>query len=190
MIAPNVDDPAFWKARLDEIHRKDWLFLALWDTSVEIWKSTLQTHKEVLAQVITKPSYVLDAGCGMGHLTEILPETVTAYMGVDLSPDFITYCRNKRPDFNFRCHNLRSLPFESGTFDYAVCRSMEGMISARMGDKEWKLIEDELHRVAKTVIILNYTQPAIWRETTVNTLPGKGITPTNLETYLKRTAEP
>lgn len=72
---------------------------------------------------------VLDAGCGKGDFLSVLAERYPTanYSGLDLSPDFIQFCKTEYPGHDFYCANLLDpLPGQfdwivaSGTFGYAI----------------------------------------------------------------------
>jgi SAM-dependent methyltransferase len=171
----SVLNPAFWSRRLSLITRPDWVFRAVWATTVEEWAEVLQTHKRIVEYELDitprtpgNMRNLLDAGCGQGHLVSILPTDYTLnYTGVDLSPDFIGMCKASYPTMvdNFMVGDLRNLPFANQQFDIAICRSVEGMIINRVGIAVWRMMEEELLRVSKRVVFLNYTYPETYRTT-------------------------
>ncbi len=63
---------------------------------------------------------VLDAGCGIGLITDFLPSQVE-YVGADLNPNHIRYLREKKPDVRAYCMDIqKELPEEEGPFDTII----------------------------------------------------------------------
>lgn len=186
-----VSDPKFWKRRLSTIHRKDWIYQAVWHSTVEEWAETLKIHGEILEKLMSDyPEYsrILDAGCGQGHLVEILPKNrIVYYEGIDISPDFIQIAKENHPDHIFNVGDLRNLPFETRSFDFAIARSVEGMVCDGLGHAVWKEIEDELLRVAEVVVLLNYTFPKVYRLTSLGSIEESELF---VPGYLERTSCP
>src|SRR5690242_3966852 len=89
------------------------------ETYVGTW-STLEGYssivEEFLRRVATPGSSVLDVGCGPGHLTASVPETVRV-TGLDLAPKMIDVARKARPHGEYHVHDYYD-PFPtSGPFD-------------------------------------------------------------------------
>ena len=61
------------------------------------------------------------------------------------------------------------------------------MICDGLGHAIWKVMEDELLRVAKVVILLNYTYPTVYRVTSLESLSQEDLMKPG---YLERTASP
>ncbi|MDQ2836896.1 MAG: class I SAM-dependent methyltransferase [Actinomycetota bacterium] len=59
---------------------------------------------------------ILDAGCGPGHLTELLTRLGRSVRGVDLSPATIELARANRPDLSFEVGSILDLQLADGTF--------------------------------------------------------------------------
>ncbi len=66
----------------------------------------------------------LDVGCGTGALCEMILQLTEplAVTGIDLSDDFVAYCREHvhAPQASFEKGDALSLPLETGSFDAAV----------------------------------------------------------------------
>jgi SAM-dependent methyltransferase len=82
----------------------------------------VRAHAEMLEeaakQVFPKAS-VLDPGCGIGLLTEHLPDGA-AYLGLDISPDFIAICNDryaKRPGFSFAVADMNAADIGKEAYD-------------------------------------------------------------------------
>ncbi|HWA99493.1 MAG TPA: class I SAM-dependent methyltransferase, partial [Pirellulales bacterium] len=69
-------------------------------------------HDHVLAR------RVLDLGCGAGRLTTYLRPLVDQYVGLDISPHMLAFCRAQFPELEFHHGDMRRLtPFADGAFD-------------------------------------------------------------------------
>ena len=170
-----VDNPLFWSRRLSLVNRDDWRFLAVWHTSMQVWCETLDVHREVLESVIPegKAYTLLDAGCGQGHLVDAMAgRPLIKYYGIDISPEFISLAQQDHPKHSFQIGDLRRLDFPDHYFDFAVARSVEGMVCEGLGYAAWKAMEDELLRVSKQVILLNYTHPKVYKILSTKSLDG------------------
>jgi SAM-dependent methyltransferase len=61
---------------------------------------------------------VLDLGCGAGRLAVYLRPLTDHYVGVDISPHMVAYCRQTFPGLRFVHGDMRSLQdFAAGSFD-------------------------------------------------------------------------
>jgi ubiquinone/menaquinone biosynthesis C-methylase UbiE len=72
---------------------------------------------------LTEGGRVLDVGCGTGVLTAALEEYLSpqgSYVGTDIAPEAIDFCRGKylRPNFRFETNSMTALPLEGETFDF------------------------------------------------------------------------
>lgn len=142
----------FWKERIIG-SKKSRDFHSVYLTQDEQWKKIGSVHKDITDKEVK--GNVLDAGCGYGRLSEWFSD----YIGVDFSPDFISWAKEKYPNKDFIVADLRKLPFEDNSFDWVVCNSIRQMVQANMGNEEWMKMEKELLRVGKKVLILEYTNP-------------------------------
>lgn len=59
---------------------------------------------------------VLDAGCGPGHLTDLLARLGRSVRGVDLSPAMVELARSNRPDLSFEVGSILDLQLADSTF--------------------------------------------------------------------------
>lgn len=144
-----VNSPEFWKQRLEEY--KNDLRLSVYHTSQEDWDRVNEAHKRVVQEVVY--GKVLDAGCAFGRVSEWVQD----YTGVDISPDFIDIAQRMYPDRKFLVGDLKKLPFKDKEFDWAICVSIKAMINREVGKREWIKIRDELKRVSKNILILEYS---------------------------------
>ena len=63
----------------------------------------------------------LDAGCGIGHFTNLLLEAsdhAAQMTGLDISNDFIEYAKCQYPDIYFSTGDVTQLPFKDRKFDW------------------------------------------------------------------------
>jgi SAM-dependent methyltransferase len=166
-----VCDQGFWRRRVDAARGSfpaDW-YKAVWDTDPETWQQMQDTHRGVLSQLIhpSHPLKVLDAGCGMGYLLEVLPHnTHIDYTGVDISPDMLRLARAMHPGKRFLSGDLRRLPFPDQHFDLAIGRSVKGMVEVNLGIMVWRKMETEILRVSQRLLLMGYeADPSCYRMT-------------------------
>lgn len=138
----------FWRQRIFTAAKEHY---SVYITSDANWRDINTSHEKVLKEKIGD-SKVLDAGCGYGRWSPLFEN----YTGVDFSPDFIEKAKIKFPKKKFIQANLKELPFADGEFDWAFCVSIKRMVEDNLGKEEWGLMEKELKRVAKKVLILEY----------------------------------
>lgn len=148
-----IDKKEFWKERLERADRNGVLHYSVFITSPTEWKQIRARHIEILS-MIPNGAKVLDAGCGYGRASRWFKKK--DYTGVDFSPDLIDRARLKYPDRKFVRADLNNLPFNDREFDYAFCISIERMVLDNLGHEAWALMEKEIRRVAKELIILEY----------------------------------
>lgn len=144
-----VDKIEFWKNRIDTAVSEHY---AVYVANEVLWKKINESHEEIIRKTIT--GNVLDAGCAYGRSSVFFDDD--KYMGVDFSPDFIEIAKKKYPNKKFLVEDLKALPFEGQSFDWAFCISIKRMIIDNLGDEVWAKMEKELKRVAKNVLILEY----------------------------------
>jgi SAM-dependent methyltransferase len=111
------------------------------DLSVDYWSVVGPATKEEFERLgqgklqqlidagLTPTQRVLDVGCGTGQLTEAMagylaPEGL--YVGTDIAPEAIAFCRAKfaLPNFRFVQSKMRSLPIDEETFDFIYLGSV------------------------------------------------------------------
>lgn len=149
-----IEQTEFWKKRLEDAEKVGKDYLSVYNTSPADWDYICAVHKKICSYFVT--GKVLDIGCGYGRLSEWFPE----YVGVDFSPDFIHKARKMYPHAEFVISDIKDMPlFLDKEFDWAVCASVKAMVIREMGEEEWNNMLKEIKRVAKNVLILEYSHP-------------------------------
>lgn len=148
-----VENEQFWKERISEANKRGDIRYSVYLTSDRDWDYLNKVHSDLIKEHLK--GKVLDAGCGYGRLSQWVDD----YVGVDISPDLLEYARNNYPDKTFLQADLKNLPFKDGEFDWAVCVSIKQMIRGNVGDEAWAEMEKELKRVARNILILEYSNP-------------------------------
>lgn len=147
-----VTTEEFWKQRIIDSKNYGDIHHSVYISPNSLWKQIEEIHKKILLPYVDKK--VLDAGCGYGRASQWF----TNYTGVDLSPDLLEKARGFYPNKNFIQGRLEKLPFKDKEFDMAFCISIKAMIIGNLGEAVWQPMEEELKRVAKEVIILEYEE--------------------------------
>jgi|TARA_R100001530_G_scaffold21901_1_gene17966 SAM-dependent methyltransferase len=150
-----VNKDEFWEIRLNAGVKLGRLHIAVYDTDPDDWERIGKAHQKLLSEYGVE-GQVLDAGCGYGRLSEWIQGD---YVGVDLSFAFIEKARELYPNKTFFKRDLKKLEFDDKVFNWAVCISMKRMIIDNLGWEEWGKIEEELRRVSKNILILEYSSP-------------------------------
>lgn len=172
-----VNTPGFWTRRLERAKAMQEIHRAVYDVPLEEWDDIQRIHSRLLPKLVHPGEKVLDAACGYGGLLDCLPRKTVQewwtndYIGIDLCPAFIEEAnirlsrKLKHPNPNsYLVADLADLSrFEKGEFDVCIARSLEGMVVGNMGIHKWRIIQAELLRVAKRLVLLNYTHPETYR---------------------------
>jgi SAM-dependent methyltransferase len=151
-IKSPVDKLEFWKERIDRAKRVH-IHYSVYLDNPNRWAKIAEAHKDITDRIVS--GKVLDAGCGYGRLSQWFDD----YTGVDFSPDFLELARQMNPGRTFIQADLKALPFKDDEFDWAICISIKQMVIDSLGEKVWDEMAKELKRVAKKVLILEYTEP-------------------------------
>lgn len=160
-----TDKREFWRDRLNRAHAEGRpARYAVWDADDDAWARMQARTRPVLLDHLKPGDSVLDAGCGIGSVYELLPPDLRErYHGVDVSPDFVAIARFRFPEGDFTVRDLRDLGcYRDGWFDWAVCRSVEGVVKTDFGRLGWNTMSRELRRVAKRVLLMDYDDPMTW----------------------------
>jgi SAM-dependent methyltransferase len=147
-----VTQDSFWAERLAKA-KNNYKF-SVYETSDMDWYEINRAHKHLFNEWKVNGK-VLDAACGFGRLAEEFED----YTGVDISQTFINKAKELYPEKNFLCADIHEgLPFKDHGFDWAICVSLKEMLIREMGEEYWSKCLRELKRVAKKVLILEYTK--------------------------------
>ena len=68
---------------------------------------------------ISSPA-LLDVGCGIGLVHEMLGERYPGLVGVDVAPATLAEAQRRQPSARFAQYDGHSLPFDDGEFDSMV----------------------------------------------------------------------
>jgi len=155
-VCKPINDPDFWKERLDDVYKifGGKIHNSVFVTLPDLWENICIRHKKIFQEICS--GKILDAACGYGRLSEWIKEG-DEYTGVDFAPAFIDKARELYPDKRFILCDVKHLPFKDGEFDWAVCVSLKAMIQKEDFEGSWEEMEKELKRVAKKVLILEYS---------------------------------
>lgn len=148
-----IDNLDFWAERVSRA-KKEMGHYSVYLTTISDWERIEALHASVLKNTVS--GKVLDAGCGYGRISGLIDD----YTGVDFSPDFIEWAKELNPGKTFIQADLKNLPFKDKEFDWAVCSSIRHMVIGSLGEGVWAEMEKEILRVAKRVLILEYTTPS------------------------------
>ncbi len=143
-----LEDPAYWKGRLDNAPHdlKHW---AIYRCHTDLWNAIGEKHREILAKHIRPDDSILDAGCAWGRLLDLLPNNWNGwYWGVDLSPDFIALAKKTHPHNSFKVGRLQDV-LVIPPVDWIVLVSVRPMLIRHLGSKVWEEIEINLRRSLK-----------------------------------------
>jgi ubiquinone/menaquinone biosynthesis C-methylase UbiE len=81
------------------------------------------TDEPVVAEYLAgrEPGVALDAACGTGRFAEFLARRGHRVIGVDSSPDMLSYARRRVPEAEFHVAELDRLPLPDDAVDVIVC---------------------------------------------------------------------
>jgi SAM-dependent methyltransferase len=84
---------------------------------------TRETRKYLYHRAGTlKSKKILDVGCGTGALTdELIDETASEYVGLDINQDFIQIAEAAIPSASFLLADAHWIPFKSAWYDICLC---------------------------------------------------------------------
>lgn len=150
----DVLNPKYWSERL---HTARPLFRSVYRVKQGRMAEIEAAHTAVLEAELRERDSMLDAGCGYGRLLNSVPGSWKGwYTGVDFCPDFIRVARQLYPTRSFVVADLRQLPFKDKNFDVAVVCSVKHMVIRNTDEAVWAAMEEEITRVAKRVLYLEY----------------------------------
>lgn len=148
-----IDTKWFWKKRLDDAKKAGHIQYSVFLANDAHWEKLYRAHVKVLEKLIDQSKdKVLDAGCGYGRLAPLFAN----YTGIDFAPCFVEEAERLYPAKRFMEADLRKLPFKDKEFDWGLLVSVKHMIIGNMGIDAWMPMENEMRRVCKKVIVLEY----------------------------------
>lgn len=112
------------------------------------FKNYRKDVRDKIIQLLPEGEKVLDVGCGTAMLYEHLPQELKpSYVGVDFTPEFIEYCREKHPEGDWRVEDARNLSFPDNSFHLVNSTTLLQHIP------EWRKAAEELARVSKKYVV-------------------------------------
>ena len=163
MVEP-ILDPGYWKSRYERVIRVGWpLQYSIYHGCVpDTWEAIASNHRLEIAKYIGPNESVLDVGCGWGRLAYLMPTTWRgSYLGIDLSPTFISLAKENHPDLEFQCmpvEHLDDLYTKGYEFDWAVLISFKQMVINNLEIETWNEYETTIKKVAKKILVLEYAE--------------------------------
>jgi SAM-dependent methyltransferase len=148
-----VTKDSFWKERLEADNE---LRLSVYRCSLEEWNHLTKVHENIF-KAMGVGGKVLDAACGYGRLSELF----TDYTGIDISETFISRAKELYPNKEFVCADLaKEVQYPSKYFDWVIAVSLKEMLIREMGEAYWNHVFEELKRLGKNVLLLEYSNPS------------------------------
>lgn len=178
-----VHDPAYWRRRLALARKMGELHRSIFHCQRDRWERIEGKHREILAATLRDHVTVLDVGCGYGRLLTLMPPGWRGYyLGIDLSPDFITLARELHPHhphpdgpvpgfgtfdvsktsaaYRLATAHPALAPLDayrsSTLWDWAVLISFRPMIKRNQGDEVWERMEANIKAVSINQLYLEY----------------------------------
>ena len=158
----------YWKKRIQQAPEENFHH-SIFKCDLAKWNEIEVKHRNLLSKYIHPNHSVLDVGCGYGRLLTLMPQlwiqfkgTEDKYIGIDISPDFISLARKNHPDYKFYPSNIldiedRIYVSDNGKrFDWAICVSFRPMIERNLGSESWEKIEAHLKNHAERILLLEY----------------------------------
>lgn len=146
---------------MSEPHTEAWMDpsipvkqLALTDSELRQWRNgvRLAPFDALTAVLVGHSGSVLEIGCGVGHCAEIIASAGDfAYTGVDYSPEFIRFAKQRRGWFKFEVMDALLLDYPDKQFDIAISSCCILHII------DWRTALKESCRVARSTVILHRT---------------------------------
>lgn len=121
--------------RRSDVDYRRWY--SIWDLQQDYWTIVGPTSKEEYERLgrvklqmlidlgLTPDSKILDVGCGTGQLAASMHDFLSErgrYIGADISPEAVAFCRSRFPRANFAFHlsEMTKLPALAGGLDFIV----------------------------------------------------------------------
>jgi ubiquinone/menaquinone biosynthesis C-methylase UbiE len=120
-------------ARIDDAHLSQGIDLpemgigdgyAAWAPVYDTMPNALIRAEEQLVRTATQDlvsGRALDVACGTGRHAAWLCAAGHATIGIDATAEMLDIARDRVPDAQFQVGDFNDLPFDDGTFDFAIC---------------------------------------------------------------------
>ncbi len=159
-----VDKVEFWQERIYKtLATGGMLHQVILNDSYDLWNYIQGEYAGLLKRYIRPGQKVIDIGCGYGALLDSLEQnglkSKIIYHGIDFSPDLIRLAKLRYPDHadHLFCLDARKMDrFPDKYFDWAVVRSVDGMIQESVGMEMWLDMQKEIRRVSKRQFLGGY----------------------------------
>lgn len=151
------ESPTFWAKRLAKAKREDDpIWTAILSTTEDGWNAIQDHTTKVVSCLLRDGDKVLDAGCGIGSLVECLKAAnlLVEYRGVDYCPEMVAAAQAKYR-LPFEIHDIKELPYADDSFDWVVCRGLEGTAKTLVSLAAWARMEREMLRVARRLLLID-----------------------------------
>lgn len=148
-----VLSPEFWAERLRRAKAGGDVHRAVCDMSWADWQTVQDQTREILKQHLKAGDRVLDCGCGPGLMREVMPQKVD-WVGVDFCPEMVDENIHKSEIIHTMLGDVRNLQLEDSTFDWCVCRNLEGDAEAECSE-DWGKMRREMLRVAPRLLLID-----------------------------------
>lgn len=81
------------------------------------WSGLSEAEAICIKEYVKEAPRVLDLGCGVGRLAEVLGGKYSSYLGVDISSEMIAAARKRVPQGVFLTADIADLSLKAGSFD-------------------------------------------------------------------------
>lgn len=107
-----------------------------------------------------KATNFLDLGCGLGTTYRMFAKQGVEidYSGIDITPNFIAYCKKNFPGVDFQRASINKVPFGDSSFDIVASRAVLEHLRS-----PYKAIE-EMARVTRNVAVITWFKQPRKRE--------------------------
>ncbi len=128
----------------------------IWGTKASDWATYQEpAHIAIYSAVLSETGAgvgkkILDVGCGTGLFLEMASKTGAEITGVDFSPGFLEFSKQRLPEGDFHLAEMEKLPFADNTFDAVV-----GVNSFQFSKDPVKAFK-EAKRVSKDKVIISF----------------------------------
>ncbi len=150
-----VNTPGYWRDRIAASPKDP--RRQLWADSDAEWDKMEDAHRARLGLVVKPGWSILDVGCGYGRLLHLMPDEWHGdYLGIDVSPEFITEARRQHPSRSFMVEDASTLRSLAGqrSFDLAIFIMVRHMITTSLGKPYWEKVVWTVGRFAKRLLVL------------------------------------